>query len=415
MRTGTRGRGLGCARARARVAGLLAAALLAAAGCTGQGGGGGATPTTAPSTTTTAPPPEEFDGPVEEFYRVPDPLPPGEPGQLIRIQQVASTPHATTVRVMYHSRDARDRDRAVTGIVTYPAGPAPDGGWPVVSWSHGTTGLASQCAPSRNGHAAPAFGVEGVAVATDYVGLGPVGEIHPYLSKASEGNAAIDAVRAARNLAEAHAGTRWLSIGHSQGGHGALSAAELSPSYAPELELLGTVAFAPASDFERRFGGIDEIVSRVVGAMALYGAEGEHPDIDPARYAGPELEAVADVIRTECLDAVIGAVALLPPDTFYENDPVRTEPARSLMLANEVGTVRVDAPLLLVSGTLDDRVVIDRVRSLYGRLCEIEQVTELVVVEGANHGDVIPRTAAQVEAWLGDRLAGAPATDTCGT
>jgi pimeloyl-ACP methyl ester carboxylesterase len=402
-------------RVRTRGAGLAAAVLLAAAACTGQGGGGGGDAGGSTTTTTAPPPTEEFDGPLEEFYRVPDPLPPGAPGQLIRFQEVATSPAATTVRVMYHSRDAGDRDRAVTGIVTYPAGPAPDGGWPVVSWSHGTTGLASECAPSRNGQPAPGFGVDGVAVATDYVGLGPIGEIHPYLSKPSEGNAAIDAVRAARNLADAHAGPRWLSIGHSQGGHGALSAAELSPEYAPELELLGTVAFAPASDFERRFGGIDEIVSRVVGAMALYGAEGEHPDIDPARYAGPELEAVADVIRTECLDAIIGAVALLPPDTFYENDPVLTEPARSLVLANEVGTERVDAPLLLVSGTVDDRVVIDRVRSLYGRLCEIEQVTELVVVEGAGHGDVIPRTSAQVEAWLGDRLAGAPATDTCGT
>jgi pimeloyl-ACP methyl ester carboxylesterase len=404
---------MGTVVARRRAA--LVAVVALVVGCSGAGGGGdGGSGAGATTTTTTAAPVERFTGSVEDFYRVPEPLPAGEPGQLIRIQDVASTPDGTTVRVMYHSRDAEDADRAVTGTVTYPtSGRPPEGGWPVVSWSHGTTGLAPKCAPSRGPLPAPAFGVEGVVVATDYVGLGPVGEIHPYLSKFSEGYAAIDAVRAARNLAEAQAGPRWLSVGHSQGGHAALSAAELAADHAPELELLGTVAFAPGSEMDKVYGGIDPIVTRVLGAMVLYGAEGEHTGLVADDYAGRELEAVSDVVRGECLDAIVAAVAGLPAETFYEKDPLTTEPTRSLLLANEVGTVRVDAPLLVISGTLDDRVVIDRVRSLYARLCEIGQVTELVVVEGANHGDIIPRTAAQAEAWLADRLAGAPALDSC--
>lgn len=411
MRTSGRG-----GRRRAGLALALAASLIAA-GCSDAGSGeagdddGDDGDDSAATATTT--PPEQFTGSVDDFYRVPDPLPPGEPGQLIRVQSVASDDASTTVRVMYHSRDAEDRDRAVTGIVTYPTGPAPGDGWPVVSWSHGTTGLAAQCAPSRGDGAAPAFGVEGVAVATDYVGMGPVGEIHPYLSKPSEGNAAIDAVRAARNLEEAHASTRWLSIGFSQGGHGALAAAELSPDHAPELDLLGTVAVAPGSDFDRTFGGIDDIVTRVVGAMMLYGAAGEHPDLDPTDYAGPELEAVADVIENECLDAIVGAVVGVPAETFYEQDPLETEPARSLVLANEVGDVAVDAPLLLVAGTADQTVVIERAQSLYGRLCDAGQVTELVVVDGATHDDIVPRSSAQVEAWLADRLTDQPPTDSC--
>ena len=392
------------------VAVLLIVAACSGSGADGDGDDATAPPSTAPPSTA---PPERFTGSVDDFYRVPDPLPEGVPGQLIRVQDVSSDAGATTVRVMYHSRDAEDADRAVTGLVTYPTAPAPDGGWPVVAWSHGTTGLGERCAPSRGGLPGPAFGVEGVVAATDYVGLGPVGEVHPYLSKASEGNAAIDSVRAARNLADAHAGERWLSVGHSQGGHAALAAAELSAGYAPELDLLGTVGLAPGSEVDKVYGGIDPIVTRVLGAMMLYGAEGEHPDFDASDYAGPELAAVADVVRSECLDVIVGAVAGLPADTFYRQDPLTTEPARSLLLANEVGTVRVDAPLLVVSGTLDDRVVIDRVRSLYGRLCELGQVTELVVVDGAGHGDIVPRTMPQVEEWLAARLEGAPPTDSC--
>src|SRR5680860_1912658 len=110
----------------------------------------------------------------------------GEPGELIRAQDLGEADGVATVRVMYHSRDAEDRDRAVTGIISYRTAPAPEGGWPVLSWAHGTTGLVSECAPSREGGPAPAFGVDGVHVATDYIGLGPVGEVHPYLLYTSD-------------------------------------------------------------------------------------------------------------------------------------------------------------------------------------------------------------------------------------
>src|SRR5690606_2373123 len=157
-------------------------------------------------------------------------------------------------RIMYHSRDAQGRDRAVTGTLSYPDAPAPPGGWPVLSTANGTVGLAAHCALSRNRTSAPTRGLPVVAVASDYIGLGPVGERHPYLSRLSEGHSVIDAVRAARDLPEAGAGTRWWAIGGSQGGHGALSASELGEAYAPELDLLGTVAYAPAAMFDRNYG-----------------------------------------------------------------------------------------------------------------------------------------------------------------
>ena len=79
--------------------------------------------------------------------------------------------------------------------------------------------------------------MKAVAVATDYIGLGPVGERHPYLSRVSEANSVIDAVRAARNLRTAHAGRRWIAIGGSQGGHAVLSANELGERRAPARRL----------------------------------------------------------------------------------------------------------------------------------------------------------------------------------
>ena len=376
---------------------------------------GGSTDTTAAARDHDAPAPEQFTGTVEDFYEVPDPLPKGEPGDLIRVQDLGENAGQKTLRIMYHSRDAEDRDRAVTGLVTYPTSRAPAEGWPVVAWSHGTTGINEKCAPSRAGGTAPAYGVQGVAVASDYIGLGPVGELHPYLSKPAEGHSSIDAVRAARQLLDAHASATWISIGHSQGGHAALSASELAKEYAPELKLIGTVALAPGSDFDKTFGPVDEVVTRVIGAMMLYGATSEHPDLDPADYAGPGLAEKADLVKSECLDVITVPVAGIPADTFWTKDPLTTEPTKSMLLANEVGVTKVDAPLLMVAGTTDIQVNFERAKSLYHRLCDLGQETELIVVEGADHGGIIPATSARVTAWMQDRLAGKPATDSCGT
>lgn len=359
------------------------------------------------------PEPEVFTGTIEEFYVVPDPLPIGQPGQLIRVQHVARDNEKTTLRIMYYSRDAFDRDRAVTGILTYPNAAPPAGGWPVVSLANGTVGLASTCALSRRGSPAPTFGVQGVGVVTDYVGLGPVGELHPYLSRPSEAHSVIDAVRAARDLPEAGAGVRWLAIGHSQGGHAALATNELAAEYAPELDLLGTITLAPAALFDRTYGALDEIVAHVVGVMGLYGAAAEHPDIELADYVSPAGLAVASVIEEVCLDDIITSVLMVPVDEFYTNHPLETEPAMSILLANDVGTVAVDSPLLLIGGTADERVVIERVRDLYGELCEAGQVTEYLEIEGATHGNEYELAAERIEQWFAERLRGEPAIDSC--
>ena len=194
---------------------------------------------------------ERFTGDVDAFYEVPRPLPEGKPGDLIRVQEIRSDGARVTTRIMYHSTDRTGADRAVTGVVTYPTGTPPDGGWPVISTAHGTTGVASGCAPSRTTDEAPGWGVEGVWAMTDYIGLGPVGELHPYLSKTAEGNAVIDIVRAARQLPGSGAGVRWVSIGHSKGGHGALSAHELAGDRAPELRRVATVARGGAAMVDR--------------------------------------------------------------------------------------------------------------------------------------------------------------------
>lgn len=115
---------------------------------------------------------------LPDFYGVPDPLPAGKPGQLINSESVdAPGLNGTMSRVMYHSTTINGQDIAVTGLILIPKGTAPSGGWPIITWAHGTTGIAGACAPSlkpdefvtlANGLLDAGY----LVVATDYEGLG---------------------------------------------------------------------------------------------------------------------------------------------------------------------------------------------------------------------------------------------------
>jgi len=404
----------------ALIAGSIALLLASCSGGSSDGGRRTSATTTrqsaelsATTSTVTDRAPERYEGSVDGFYEVPDPLPKGKPGDLIRVQDLGEEGGVRTVRVMYHSNDAEARDRAVTGIISYPTAEPPEGGWPVTSLANGTVGVASQCALSRNGAPATPWGVEGVHAVTDYVGLGPVGEIHPYLSGPSEGNSVIDAVRAARNLPDAHAGKRWFSIGHSQGGHGALFAGERAAERAPEVDLLGTVSLAPATELTRTYGPVDEVVARIVGVMMLYGASSEHPELRFEDYAGADLLAAKDVFEEGCVDDIATTLAPIPAERFYAHDPLETEPAKSLLQENQPGLVASDAPLFLAQGTADVRVAEQRTRDFFERVCAVGQATDLLIVPGADHGSIIPAAAPAAAEWMQARLAGEPAPDSC--
>lgn len=353
--------------------------------------------------------PELFDGSDHDFYVVPDPVPAGDAGDLIRYQVVGTEDtddghNRTTVRVMYHSEDASGADRATTGIVTYPNAAPPEGGWPVVSYAHGTAGMAPRCAPSRDGRAAPGWGVEGVWAATDYVGLGPVGEIHPYLSKPSEGNAVIDIVTAAGQVPDSGAGNRWVAVGHSQGGHAALAAHELAAERAPGLELVATAAIAPGVGIDISYG-VDEQLMTVLTMMQLYGGATEHEGIDIGDYLTVGAVEGAEVFRTGCVDEIVFELTPTVNAGPFEVDPWSTEPAASVLRGNRVGTRAVkDVPVFLASGTDDLTVVPARVSALSEELCALGQPTALREVQDADHGSIIPLVSEEVGEFLNRAL-----------
>ena len=89
--------------------------------------------------------------------------------------------------------------------------------------------VAAMASLTRNG-----WGV----VATDYIGEGTLGA-YPYLIGQGEGRSVLDSIRAAHQVDDLRLSDQTVVWGHSQGGHAALWAGQLAPTYAPELPIPG--------------------------------------------------------------------------------------------------------------------------------------------------------------------------------
>ncbi|HET8620702.1 MAG TPA: lipase family protein [Acidimicrobiales bacterium] len=362
---------------------------------------------------------EPFTGP--DFYDVPDPLPGGEHGTLIRYEPVEGVDlgGAAVWRVMYLSEDVAGEPIAVTGVVGIPAGDAPRGGRPVVSLAHGTTGVADECAPSKQPEGGgmallrPFLDAGYLVAQTDYEGLGTPGR-HPYLVGESEGRGVLDAARAAASLPEAEPGEQLAIFGYSQGGHGALWAGQLAPEWVPELDLVGTVAGAPATELPLIFAAGGRLPIAGFLYMIIAGFGDAYPDAPLSAVLTPAGEAELPAVDDGCTRDVIGHFAGMDSSALLVPGGAGREPWASLAADNNPGNVRTDEPVLILHSAADEVVPAGLSASLFERMCGLGQVVERRVYEnGHGHGAAAPGAVADGLAWIEQRFAGEAAISTC--
>ena len=306
---------------------------------------------------------------LEAFYQQPAGARNGDPGSLIKSEELDGVPLATRAwRIMYRSTDLNGDPVVATGIVVTPLGLAPAGGRTVVSWGHPTTGVASSCAPSLASD--PFLGIEGMrvlldrgytVVATDYTGMGTKGP-DSYLIGATAGHNVLDAVRAARAIPEAQAGSSVVLWGHSQGGQAVLFAAQLAKQYAPELSIRAVAVAAPAADLKALMQThLNDISGVTIGSYAftsfaeIYADRGAHlvDILTPQALAiQPDMNSLCLLTKLSELHAIAQPVV----GQFVTADPTTTAPWDRLLAENSAGATGFDAPLLIVQGLQDELV-----------------------------------------------------------
>src|SRR3984957_1424524 len=89
--------------------------------------------------------------PITSFYSRMELKSGAKPGTLVRSEPATDydlPPGITATRILYYTRTASGKDALASGVVLVPYGRTPKGGWPLLAWSHGTSGVARSCAPS---------------------------------------------------------------------------------------------------------------------------------------------------------------------------------------------------------------------------------------------------------------------------
>ncbi|HEY5108972.1 MAG TPA: lipase family protein [Acidimicrobiales bacterium] len=374
---------------------------------------------------------------IPAFYTPPSPLPAAAPGTLIRSVKVVGVPgvptSATVWRILFHSTTIYGADVAQSGYVIAPSSPAPAGGYPVIAWAHGTSGFAAPCAPSlftsSGGGSGPyllpslsRYLAAGYVVsAADYQGLGVSDGVHPYLLGTSEGRSVLDATRATRHLAGLATADTVVIYGHSQGGHAALFAAELAPTYAPDLHVVGVVAAAPATGLST----LISIVGTPTGAEFLpysvptsYAWTQTYTDLPESTVLTPAGAAFASTEVTKgCSDQVAAAIVAhhLTPTRVFAAGAGSNPNVLAHARANDPGNVRTTVPMLVVQGTADGTVPPPLTDTyVTSKACPTGDTIQYLHVTGATHGTVVFVAAPTIVAWMNARLAGTPAPTTCG-
>ena len=361
------------------------------------------------------------------FYTLPSPLPAGKPGEIIRSESISSAPFGTTAwRVIYHSQDLAGRDIPVSGVVIVPNGPAPAGGRTVLAWAHPTTGSAQDCAPSLGMN--PFQVIEGLhmmlaagfaVAATDYPGMGVAGD-SAYLLGVPESNSMLDSVRAAQNIAEAHAGANVLLWGHSQGGQAALFAAQRASEYAPELHLKGVAVAAPAADLRAlmtaNLGDISGVTITSYAVPAYKTAYAARPDAsqidDILTRAGaaatPSMNTFCLLTQTEKIHAI--ATPLI--GKYVTSDPSTTEPWQTLLAENSAGGSPIDIPIFIGQGLSDKLVDPAATTEFVAGLCAKGEDVSYHSYPGITHALAAYASLPALAVWLA-RVEAGQSPSTC--
>jgi len=326
-------------------------------------------------------------------------------------------------RILY-ATSVDDNTPATAVAIVFAPTDSPSGPRSVIAWQHATTGLLQKCMPSllsasskgileRNRIVSAGW----VVVATDY-SFAEKGGPHPYLIGEAEARAALDSVRAARQISELTLDRRMVVWGYSQGGHAALWTGIVGPRYAPDLEIRGVAAIAPATNIEKSLA-LNVEMDRRFGPYLALAYSRFYPDI-----------TFEQAVRPEALDAarqIVNLCDFLPPEdakriealvATFEGPALATTSNKALQarLEQNIPNGLINAPVVIAQGLSDIIIPPSTTNAYVEERCAAGQQLEYWTFAGRDHLTIIePGTPLEepLIKWTSARFANEPAAPGC--
>ncbi|WP_431971194.1 lipase family protein [Nocardia sp. bgisy134] len=332
----------------------------------------------------------------DSFYEPPQDFASAEPGTVLRSREVRLAVltllplNVRSWQLLYRTTDLFDEPAVAVTTVVLPAGADPTRSRPLVSLQFYYDSASPSCAPSyvlRQGAGLP--GVEGIHSNSELIALaalisqgwavsipdyeGPSG----HLAVAKEpGYMTLDGIRAAQRFEPIGldgANTPVALWGYSGGGMATGWAAEMQPSYAPELNLKGAALGAPVSDVESLLHVNGSMFASLIG-IGIASLSNAYPSFHEVtyRHLTPEGRALLDRTNAQCLPR--NALTQMFVDyqrllTIPIADYLALPEIREVFDATVLGGNTPTTPIHLYQGVFDEAVPVWTNDSLAQRYC----------------------------------------------
>ena len=368
----------------------------------------------------------------DPFYEPPPGFEHARPGTVLRSRDVelafmGLVPQKfTATQLLYRTTDLNDHPQATATTVIVPTERAAKGPIPLVSYQVAIDAVASRCFPSyalrRGAKAVGALAqvefflvaaalAEGWAVSVpDHEGTkGMWGA--PY----EPGYHVLDGVRAALQYerlglsSDAPVGL-W---GYSGGGLATAWAAEVSGSYAPELNIVGAVLGSPVADLGHAFRRLNGSFYSGLPGMVVAALTHIYPELDKVIQEHATEEGKAMLVRIEKMTTAHAVLRFIGMDMAKLVDQpleqiLQTPEVQHVFDSIKLGTAVPTPPVLIVQAVHDRIVSVD----------DIDELTHTYQSGGASvtyHRDMFsehmllhPMSAPMTLRWLTDRFNGKP-------
>lgn len=346
------------------------------------------------------------------------------PGSVLATRTVHVGPLLTPVtstQILFRTNDSKDRPVAGVTTVIVPTAPwTGRGSRPVVAYNMAIDSLGNTCAPSwtlPRGIAPEIVPVQSflrknyAVVVTDHQG-----PRQGYAAGPMAGHAILDALRAMVALPRLGlpAQSPIAATGYSGGAIASGWAAQLAPTYAPDVNLVGVAFGGAPTDYRILLRSLNGTVGSTLFLSATLGVAREYPEMFTLMNAnGLRLATIA---KDMCiyLTAPGGIVAPIPAQALSDIPDVdRTPIAEEIIAATRMGGNRTpSAPIFIYHGQQEFWIPKQGPETLYDEWCANGARVRLEEYVG-EHLVVALTGIPGAYSWIDDRLAGIPAPSGC--
>lgn len=275
-------------------------------------------------------------------------------------------------KLMYVTTGLDGRREISTGILMIPRDGKNNANRRIVGYSEANDSVGAYCHPSTQwtggaqldaaawsalGPLAQMFG-RGYAVMITDVGNNGDPRPHGVFAGKFGGTTALDGLRAALSLRQAGLNKKApISLfGIAGGGVGAGFAAELQPTYAPELNVKSAVLEGMVVDQRNFLRAADGSIGSGFGFATLLGLEPRYPEMRINEKLNPVGRAIADVYRTQCQTPAYFTLPFVPLPALFNGGqgPADIPDFQPAFRDNLLGGRAPKAKVLIASCRADD-------------------------------------------------------------